>query len=134
MIYLDTSVALAALFSEARQPPAELWSLPLISSRLIEYEMTQRILARKTGQGGLGKDGLEAVGVLLGKIQMVEMTPNVLARAREPFPVEVKTLDALHLATAAFLVARGQSISIATYDKRMVAAAKAMKLPVFELP
>ena len=37
-------------------------------------------------------------GPLLGRIAFLELIPEVVGRAREPFPVEVRTLDALHLA------------------------------------
>ena len=47
MIYLDTSVALAQLFGETRRPPADLWSQPLVSSRLLEYELWTRVHARR---------------------------------------------------------------------------------------
>ena len=39
MIYLDTSVALAWLLTEDRQPPASFWDGTLVSSRLLEYEI-----------------------------------------------------------------------------------------------
>lgn len=39
MIYLDSSVALAHLLVEDRVPPAALWAEPLVSSRLLEYEL-----------------------------------------------------------------------------------------------
>lgn len=39
MIYLDTSVLLAELLDEERRPPARLWSEPLVSSSLLEYEI-----------------------------------------------------------------------------------------------
>ena len=47
MIYLDTSVALAHLLAEDRLPPENLWREPLISSRLLEYEIWSRIPVRK---------------------------------------------------------------------------------------
>ena len=46
MIYLDTSVALAHLLAEDRQPPDDLWTEELWSSRLLEYELWNRIHAR----------------------------------------------------------------------------------------
>ena len=49
MIYLDSSVALAYLFGEGRLPPASLWQEPLTSSRLLEYEVWNRINARRLG-------------------------------------------------------------------------------------
>jgi antitoxin (DNA-binding transcriptional repressor) of toxin-antitoxin stability system len=39
LIYLDSSVALAQLFGEGRSPPDALWQEPLVSSRLLEFEV-----------------------------------------------------------------------------------------------
>ena len=39
MICLDGSVALAHVLAEDRVAPASLWQEPLVSSRLIEYEI-----------------------------------------------------------------------------------------------
>jgi hypothetical protein len=47
LIYLDTSVALAHLLAEDRFPPPEMWQEDLVSSRLIEYELWNRIHARR---------------------------------------------------------------------------------------
>lgn len=55
--------------------------------------------------------------------QTLELLPNVLARALEPFPSPVRTLDALHLASIVFLRERGQTIELASYDSRLIAAA-----------
>lgn len=129
MIYLDTSVALAQLLAEDRHPPAEFWRGTLVSSRLLEYELWTRINAMK-----LGRSHVDVVQALLGRVAILELIPEVLGRMRKPFPAPVRTLDALHLATAAFLVERGQAVQVASYDQRMVAAARAMKLPLAELP
>ena len=45
MIYLDSSVALAHLLVEDRAPPETIWQAPLISSRLLEYEVWNRVHA-----------------------------------------------------------------------------------------
>jgi predicted nucleic acid-binding protein len=50
----------------------------------------------------------------------------VLARALDPFPAPLRTLDALHLATAHFLVESRQRLALATYDERMRACAGAL--------
>lgn len=121
MIYLDTSVALAHLLAEDRRPSADLWGEALVSSRLLEYELWVRIHAR-----GLGRSHDEPVRQLLARVGLVELAPPVLARALEPFPLAVRTLDALHLATLDFLRARGQSMTLASYDERMTAAASAL--------
>lgn len=43
MIYVDTSVVLAYLLGEDRQPPESLWDDVLASSRLVEYETWTRV-------------------------------------------------------------------------------------------
>ena len=128
MIYLDTSVALAQLFAEDRQPPEGLWREPLLASRLLQYEVWARVHARRleTRHG-------DQVRILLDGVAYVELTPPVLARALEPFPVAVRTLDALHLATIEFLRGQGQSVELASYDARMLAAARALRIPTRRL-
>jgi len=50
----------------------------------------------------------------------------VLRRAVDAFPVPVRTLDALHLASADFLRSQGQAVEFATYDDRLLNAARHM--------
>jgi len=125
VVYVDTSVVLAQLLAEDRVPPAELWSETLVASRLLEYETWNRLHARQLG-GELG----ESARQLLARVAMLELAPPVLARTLEPFRVQVRTLDALHLASLAFLRERGQAVSLATYDLRMAAAAEALDFPL----
>ena len=128
MIYLDTSVALAHLLAEDRSPPERLWQEPLISSRLIEYEIWIRIHARK-----LARSHADEVRSLLGRIAFIELSPPVLARALEPFPKPVRTLDALHLASIEFLLKQGQTVTLASYDSRLINAARALRFPIYKI-
>ena len=93
MIYLDSSVALAYLLAEDRYPSNALWDQSVVSSRLLECEVWNRINARRL-QDSHG----DAVRGLIGRIAIIEMVPPVLRRALGPFPVPVRTLDAIHLA------------------------------------
>ena len=126
MIYLDTSVALAHLLAEDHSPRESLWREQLISSRLLEYEMWTRIHARKLG----GTHGDE-VRSLLSRVAIVELSPPVLTRALEAFPRPVRTLDALHLASMDFLRRQGQAVSLASYDERLVEAARALRFTIY---
>ncbi|MCH7490507.1 MAG: PIN domain-containing protein [Gemmatimonadetes bacterium] len=128
MIYLDTSVALAHLLAEDRCPPTHLWDETLVASRLLEYELWNRLHARS-----LARTHADPARMLLARVAFLDLTQSVLARALEPFPSQVRTLDALHLASAAFLRERGESVALATYDDRMAEAAEAMGLELFEL-
>jgi hypothetical protein len=126
VIYLDTSVALAHLLAEDRSPPDSLWQQPLVSSRLLEYETWNRIHAQ-----GLGRSHGHAVRALIGRLALIELAPAVLARALEPFPISVRTLDAIHLASLEFLRSRQQPVELASYDERLLAAARALRIPLF---
>jgi predicted nucleic acid-binding protein len=128
LIYLDTSVALAHLLAEDRAPPEALWREPLIASRLIQYEIWTRIHARK-----LSRSHADEVRALLGRLALVELAPPVLGRALEPFPKPVRTLDALHLASMDFLRNQGQAVTLASYDDRLINAARALRIPIYKV-
>ena len=128
MIYVDTSVVLAQLLAEDRRPPASLWSEPLISSRILEYEVWNRLHARS-----LGESHGEAARSLMARLAFLELAQPVLARALQPFPSPVRTLDALHLASADFIREKGQRVEIASYDKRLVGAARALNFDIWKL-
>ncbi len=128
MIYLDTSVALAHILDEVRVPPDRLWSETLTSSRLLEYEMWNRIHAR-----GLAESHGDLVRRVLCQVSLLELDPEVLDRARHPFPVPVRTLDAMHLATLLFLQSESQRVLLASYDVRMVKVARRLKIPLYRL-
>jgi predicted nucleic acid-binding protein len=128
VIYLDSSVALAQLLAEDRAPPEALWRESLVASRLLEYEVWNRLNARR-----LGRSHGEEARALLGRVALLELVPPVLGRAMEPFPMPVRALDALHLASLDFLRARGQKIELASYDERLLSAARAMGIPLLAL-
>ena len=128
MIYLDTSVALAHLLAEDRVPPPALWEAPLVTSRVLEYEVWTRVHARD-----LARSHGDAARMLFARLAFLELDHTVLYRALEPFPVTVPTLDALHLASIAFLRERGHDVLLATYDTRMHDAAVGMGVELFAL-
>lgn len=129
MIYVDTSVALAHLFAEDRRPPASFWTETLVSSRLLEYELWTRLHAQAATASRA-----EAAQEVIARISLLELAPLVLARALDPFPVPVRTLDALHLASCQFLLERGQHVELASYDHRMASGGRALGIPLRALP
>jgi uncharacterized protein len=123
--YIDSSVALAQLFVEDRRPPVSLWDESLTASRLLTYEVWNRVHSRR-----LDLVHEEMVRAMLDTVAFVELTPIVLARALEPFPRSVRTLDGLHLATIEFLRGQGQAVELASYDVRLVDGARALGIPI----
>jgi len=128
LIYLDSSVALAYLLGEDRTPPVSLWRSTLASSRLLQFEVWNRIHAR-----GLTASHARLVELLLKRITFLEMIAPVLNRALHPFPVQVRTLDALHLASAEFLRAQGETVTVASYDDRLVTAARQLGFEIADV-
>lgn len=85
---------------------------------MLEFEVFNRVHARGAGQSH-GADARQ----LVDRINLLELSGPVLARALLPFAAPVRTLDALHLATMDFLRGKGLAPTLATYDHRMAAAA-----------
>src|SRR6478752_10008901 len=128
MIYLDSSVALAYLLAEDRYPSNALWQESVVSSRLLECEVWNRINARRL-QDSHG----DAVRGLISRIAVIEMVPPVLRRALDPFPVPVRTLDAIHLAAIEFIRTQGASLQLASYDERLVGVARLLGIAEWNL-
>ena len=112
----------------AAHPGRRFWDRLIVSSRLLEYELWNRVHAR----GMLSTHG-DAVRALLPRIGMLELTPIILQRALLSFPLPVRTLDGLHLASVSYLRDQRQPVSLATYDRRMQDVAEAMQIPVVAL-
>ncbi len=126
MIYLDTSAFVklirgeeetSALQAFLRQRPGT----PLVSSALLVVETRRAILREAPGQ-------LARADLLLTRIDQVDVTRAVLeAASRLPDP-SLRSLDAIHLATALQL---DQDLeALVTYGSRLATAAERQKLPV----
>jgi hypothetical protein len=123
MIYVDSSVVLATLLAADRIAPPSFWQQTLVSSRLLTIEVWVGL-----HRHGAAASHADPAGALLGRIGLLEMDARVLHRALEPFPAPVRTLDAIHLASAVFLQRQGQPLRLATFDDRMAAAAAKLRL------
>lgn len=95
------------------------WDASLVSSRLLQYEVWNRVHAY-----GLGPSHRDEATALVGRLVLVDLSPLLLARALEPIPIRVRTLDGPHLATVEFLRAQGVPVELASHDNRLLAAAR----------
>ena len=132
--YIDSSVLLRVVL---RQPNA-LKQWPVIEqgigSALVEVECL-RTLDRLRLTEELSDDEIavrrEAVFRLVEAMEIVELTRPVLARAAQPLPTALGTLDAIHLATALLWKERTDAdLVMATHDSTLATAAKASGLRV----
>jgi uncharacterized protein len=126
VIYLDTSAFVKLIRGERETPALQVFlrdrpAGPLVSSALLVVE-TRRAILREA------PDQLARADLLLTRIDQVEVTRPVLeAASRLPDPA-LRSLDAIHLATA--LQLEGDLEAVVTYDGRLAAAAARQKLPV----
>jgi predicted nucleic acid-binding protein len=71
---------------------------------------------------------LSAAGQLLAGLNLIPLTPELLDRAAMLGPAALRSLDAIHLASAMTL---GDNLSaFVVYDRRLLDAAEAERLPV----
>jgi hypothetical protein len=82
---------------------------------------------------GFGPAFGAAARALIGRLRLIGLTPRVLARALQPLPVPVRTLDCLHLATIEFIRGQGEAVEPASYDNRLLAAARALGIALAPL-
>jgi predicted nucleic acid-binding protein len=101
-----------------------------VASALTVVETARAILrARVSGRLTLEQEraSIRALTRFERRCYLVAVTDAVLARARRPFPVEpVRTLDAVHLATAELLAESPPLMTIVTRDSRVRENAKAL--------
>jgi len=119
-VYLDSS-ALVKLAVEEPESAALRRYLrrrrPLVSSALARAEVARALLP-------LGETALRRGGEVLSLLDLVRVNDRILAAAGSLLPAELRTLDAIHLATAQQLQA--DLSRLVTYDDRMAAAADAL--------
>ncbi|MFW6312878.1 MAG: PIN domain-containing protein [Spirochaetota bacterium] len=101
--YLDSSVVLRhILFGEITIEHAFAVGR-VVASELLEIEC-RRVLHRYRMNGDLDDESLlearERLDAVLAGVTLLALTERVKTRAMDAFPVVVKTLDALHLASA----------------------------------
>ena len=129
MIYLDTA-ALVKLVRVERESQALVdWlaahpSEPLVASALVEVELPRAL--RRNAPGVLG-----GVAAVVARLYRVDINAAVRATAGAYPDQGLRSLDAIHLATAEFLIASDQPLSaFVTYDKRLADVASRAGLPV----
>lgn len=125
MIYIDTSALLRLVFPDDTTAAVERLvddpDVDLVSSTLIRVEARRGTLRRAPRR-------MPRVDLLLDRVEVVGIDDAVIESAgRLPGPL-LRSLDALHLATA--LLIREDVDALLTYDERLADAARAHGLAV----
>jgi hypothetical protein len=132
-IYFDSSVVLRVVLGERNRLAEWARASQAVTSEITRVECL-RALDRLRLDGGMPDRELSrrraATLTVLSGMEAVRINRAVLARAAEPFPTRVRTLDAVHVASAMLARARIPALRFATHDVDLAAAAVAEGLPV----
>lgn len=126
MIYIDTSALVKLLFEEPESLALADWltsraDVPKVSSDLSTVELLRT--CQRIGDGAL-----DDARRLLGGIDLLPIDHVVVEQAAVIFPRELRSLDAIHLASAMSL--RTELSDFVAYDSRLCSAATAAGLLV----
>jgi predicted nucleic acid-binding protein len=117
--YLDSSAIVKLVVREPESTALRAYlrgRRPLVSSALARTEVARAVL-------GLGAAVARRAQDVLDRIELVRINDGVLIAAGTLLPRDIRSLDAIHLATASLLgKALGQLV---TYDARLAMASKA---------
>lgn len=134
IVYLDSSVLLRLVLGQ--RDALKEWSRVThgVASALVEVECLRTLdrlrLAEHLADAVIA-ERRAAVYRLMEAMEIVELTPAVLARAAQPLPTLLGTLDALHLATALMWKEQtARAMAMATHDAALAMAARASGLQV----
>lgn len=130
MIYLDSAAVVKLVRREQGSAELTTWlnersDEALVSSVLVEVEVP-RALRRSAPQALVGVPGA------LARLYRLEIDQTVRATAAAYEDSALRSLDAIHLATAQLLVGQpgAEALTFVTYDQRLLKAAESMGLAV----
>lgn len=126
-VYFETSAMLAWLFGEPHSVEVKscIDSAETVVTSVLTIVEAERALIRAEAMKQLiPADGEKLRGLLArSKAEwiLMEISEDVRARASRFFPVEpVRTLDAIHLATAMLFMQTSPSLELLSYDQRIL--------------
>ena len=122
--YIESSALLAALLEQDASALKELRADGQRVTSSLTFAEASRALIRARVAGRITpaeeRKGLRALQTFQRRCAVVAVTDTVLTRAGRPFPVEpIRTLDAIHLATAELLGETPQLVTLITRDDRV---------------
>jgi predicted nucleic acid-binding protein len=126
LVYLDTSAFVKLAIPEP-ETAALIAAIPtkarLVASEILEVE------ALRAARRATGEDGATAARTQLAGVRLLPLTDQIRRRACELAPASLRSLDAIHVATAQDL---GELLAcMYAYDARMASAASDAGIQVY---
>jgi predicted nucleic acid-binding protein len=132
-VYLESSALLHWLLGQSRAADVRraVDRAEVVLTSALTFTETERALVRAEHHGVLRGGDARRLRGLLNRVQAswtrMAVSDDVLARASRPFPVEpIRTLDAIHLATALEFTATYPDLHVLSFDDRVADNAEAL--------
>lgn len=121
--YLDSSAAVKLIVYEAESSALRSWlrGRTTTSSVLLRVEVIRAVRHQ-------GPPAVARAVRLIEPLELLRLSRIVMERAISVEPMHLRTLDAIHLATAALMT--GSSFAFVSYDERLIHAADQLGLRV----
>lgn len=123
-VYLDSSALVKLVVREPESTALRRYlrsRRPYLASALVRTEVARAVLPN-------GDRSTPEVAKVLARVNLVRVTDRILESAGSLEPATIRSLDAVHLATAQLL---GEAVAVlVTYDERMAQAARALGFTV----
>jgi uncharacterized protein len=136
-IYIESSAMLAWLFDEpgAAEVAAAVDEATTVATSLLTLVEGRRAVARGVGEKRISQAAARSHLALLSRWNaqwaIIPLTDGILERAGRGFPSEpVKTLDAIHLASARLFADSVPGAKLLSFDRRIIANAVPLGLPI----
>jgi predicted nucleic acid-binding protein len=136
-LYAESSAVLAWLLKEDAE--TTIYDLLASAETVTACDLTliecDRTIWRAASVGTLDEGDVAGVRKRLASVAqhwtVLPFSPQIVARARQPFPSEpIRTLDALHVATALHARAAFPDLAMLSLDERVRRVAGSLGLPV----
>jgi len=133
VIYLESSALLQWLLGQsgAAEVRRSVDHAEVVLTSMLALTEAERVLIRAESQGVLKGGDAQRLRGLLNRAQAswtrMTVSDEVLSRAARPFPIEpVRTLDAIHLATALEFTTTFPDLRMLSFDRRLRSNAEAL--------
>jgi predicted nucleic acid-binding protein len=132
--YIDSSIVLRIIFGENERLLAPKNLRTTIASEILKIECFRTLERIRMSLKLDEKEFLERTLLLnqaLRTIRFIRFSPAILERACQPYPVTLKSLDAIHLSTAlVWKQWKKSELAFLTHDEQLGKAATAMNFTV----
>lgn len=125
VLYLDSSAMVKLVASEPESPAL---SARIADAATVSSEIARVEVLRAIRRSGGDREMLERGREVIRRVGLLRVDGRVLELAADVEPADLRTLDAIHLASA-LILSEGLGAFV-TYDRRLVAAAEQAGLGV----